>query len=99
MYVIANFITASAVVIAYILKIAYWLILIRAVSSWFSPDPRNQLVQFLHRVTEPMLQPIRQRLPMTMQIDISPIIAFLAIYFLQAFVPSTMFMFAASLVR
>ena len=45
------------------LTVFYWLILIRAIISWVNPDPLNSVVQFLYRVTEPVLEPIRRRLP------------------------------------
>ena len=73
-----------------ILTVLYWLILVRALISWVNPDPFNPVVQFLTRVTEPILQPIRRLLP-PMGIDISPIIAFLAIIFLKSFLVATLF--------
>ncbi|MCG2713484.1 MAG: YggT family protein [Candidatus Omnitrophica bacterium] len=55
--------------------------------SWVSPDPHNFIVQFLYKATEPILYPIRKILPLNLKfgIDISPIIAFLAIMFLKSF--------------
>ena len=73
-----------------ILTALYWLILVRALISWVNPDPFNPVVQFLTRTTEPILQPIRRLLP-PMGIDISPIIAFLAIIFLKSFLVATLF--------
>jgi YggT family protein len=56
------------------------------VLSWVSPDPFNPIVRFLYRVTEPVLRPIRRRLPtFQMGLDLSPMVVILAIYFLQAF--------------
>ena len=65
------------------------LILVRALISWVNPDPFNPVVQFLTRTTEPILNPIRRILP-PMGIDISPVIAFLAIIFLKSFLVSTL---------
>lgn len=84
MFVLGNFIIALAKITDIILTIAYWLILIRALISWVNPDPYNVIVQFLYRTTEPILSPIRKILPPS-GIDISPIIAFLAIIFVRAF--------------
>ena len=89
MFVLSNFITALASVIDILLTMFYWLILVRALISWVNPDPFNPLVQFLYRVTEPVLEPIRRLLPM-MSIDISPIIAFLIIMFLKSFLVATL---------
>jgi len=90
MFVLSNFVIAFARVVELLLSILYWLILIRALVSWVNPDPFNPLVQFLNRTTEPILQPIRRLLP-PMGIDISPIIAFLAIIFLKSFLVTTLF--------
>lgn len=89
MFVLGNFVMAAARVIDIVLTMLYWLILIRALISWVNPDPFNVIVQFLYRTTEPILQPIRRFLPV-MGIDISPIIAFVAIMFLKSFLVSTL---------
>ena len=81
---------ACAKMVELILTVLYWLILVRALISWVNPDPFNPVVQFLTRTTEPILQPIRRLLP-PMGIDISPIIAFLAIIFLKSFLVATLF--------
>jgi len=75
-----------------LLGIFYWLVLIRAVMSWVNPDPFNPIVQFLEKYTEPILEPIRRILPLGLKlgIDISPIIAFLAIMFLKSFLVNTL---------
>ncbi len=90
MFVMGNFLMALARVVDIVLTLAYWLILIRALISWVSPDPFNPIVQFLYRVTDPILDPLRRILPPT-AIDISPIIAFLLIMFLKSFLVATLF--------
>jgi len=89
MFVLSNFIRALASIADIVLSIFYWLILIRALISWVNPDPYNAIVQFLYKATEPILQPIRKILP-PMGIDISPIIAFLAIIFFRGFIVATL---------
>lgn len=96
MFVLSNFVEAVAVVVNILLTIFYWLILIRALISWVNPDPFNALVQFLYRTTEPVLEPIRRILP-PLAIDISPIIAFLAITFLNRFLVASLYDLAARL--
>lgn len=54
------------------------LIFVRALISWFSPNPYNQLYQLLIRLTEPVLAPLRRIIPMQ-GIDLSPLIAILLI--------------------
>ncbi|OGX44068.1 MAG: hypothetical protein A3H41_01725 [Omnitrophica WOR_2 bacterium RIFCSPLOWO2_02_FULL_45_28] len=92
MFVLSNFLVAAARILDIILTILYWLILIRALISWVNPDPHNPIVQFLYKTTEPILYPIRKILPLGLRlgIDISPIIAFLAIMFLKSFLVRTL---------
>ena len=91
MFILSNLLVAVANILSLIFTIAYWLILIRALISWVNPDPYNPIVQFLYKATEPILYPIRKILPRTLRfgIDISPIIAFLAIIFLKSFLVNT----------
>ena len=89
MFVLANFMHALAVLVDIVLTVFYWLILFRAIISWVNPDPFNSIVQFVHRVTEPVLEPLRRLLP-PMPIDISPILAFLGVIFLRSFLVRTL---------
>jgi len=91
MFILSNLLVAVANIFNILLTIVYWLILIRALISWVNPDPYNPIVQFLYKITEPILYPIRKMLPPTLGfgIDISPIIAFLAIMFLRSFLVNT----------
>ena len=92
MFILSNFLVAAARILDIGLTILYWLILIRALISWVSPNPYNPIVQFLYKTTEPILYPIRKILPLGLRfgIDISPIIAFFAIMFLKSFLVRTL---------
>lgn len=89
MFVMGNFVIALAQIVDLVLTALYWLILVRALISWVSPDPFNPLVQFLYRTTDPILEPIRRIIP-PFGVDISPIIAFFGIMFLQSFLVRTL---------
>ncbi len=53
--------------------------------SWFSPDPRNPLVQLLTLIALPMLEPIRRVIPpVGGVIDLSPIVAMFALQIVNA---------------
>ena len=69
------------------ITIYIWLIIIRALISWVSPDPFNPIVRFLYRVTEPVLRPVRRALP-TYQIglDLSPLLVILGLEVVDRFV-------------
>lgn len=98
MFVLSNFIIGLAKVIDIALTLYMWVIIFRALISWVNPDPYNQIVIFLYRVTEPVLGPIRRRLPMrNLGIDISPIIVILVIIFLKYFLVETMIQMATHL--
>ena len=90
MFVIGNFLISFAHLVEALITILYWLILVRAVISWVNPDPFNPIVQFLYRVTDPILAPIRKFLPSLGPIDISPVVAFFILYFLKLFLVSTL---------
>ena len=72
--------------ISNILQIINFLIIIRVLLSWFNYNAHNQYIQLLYRVTEPILAPIRNLLSsFNMGIDISPMIALIALSFVRNF--------------
>ena len=76
----SNLVLALAKLVNLLLEAYFWIIIARAVLSWVSPDPYNPIVRFIHRVTEPVLRPIRERLPtVAMGLDLSPLVVLLAI--------------------
>ncbi|MEO5335218.1 MAG: YggT family protein [Magnetococcus sp. YQC-5] len=70
----------------FLLGIYGWMILIRVLLSWVNPDPYNPIVQFLFRATEPVLEPFRRFIPSVAGLDISPIVALLAVQLMQRLV-------------
>ena len=67
-------------IIDFIIMIYIWLIIIRAVMSWFNPNYANPYIQLLIKVTEPVLGPAReivQRIIPLRNFDISPIVVIL----------------------
>jgi len=90
MFIVANLIYALANILAVVLQLFWWIFLVRVLISWVSPSPFNPIVQFLYRVTEPVLQPIRRALPPMSGIDLSPLVVFLVIIFCQNFVVRTL---------
>ena len=67
------------------------LVLAQVVLSWLVAfnvvNTRNRFVylvgDFLHRVTEPALRPIRRLLPNFGGIDVSPVVLLVVLYFIQ----------------
>ena len=64
-----------------LLTIYSWIIIVRALISWVQPNPHNPIVQLLHKLTEPVLRPLRRVVPPSRLggIDISPILAVILI--------------------
>lgn len=90
MFVAGNFLLALSAVLDIALSVYMWIIIISALLSWVSPDPYNPIVRFIHRVTEPVLRPIRRITGFGMGIDFSPMIAILAIIFLKYFLVASL---------
>lgn len=98
MYMVGYFLMAAAKVADIALLFFMWVVIFRAILSWVNPDPYNAIVRFIHNVTEPVLYPIRSKLPIHYGgIDFSPIIVFMIIIFLRTFVVNSLVRFAASL--
>ncbi len=98
MFIMANFLIAVAQVLEILLKTYMWIVVARAVISWVNPDPYNPIVRFLYSATEPVLYRLRRALPLYAGgVDFSPIVVFVAIYFLQIFLVQSIYDLARSL--
>lgn len=58
-------------------------ILVRVVSSWLPVSPYSPWIRWSYVVSEPLLRPLRQVIPAMGPIDITPIIAYFLIGFIQ----------------
>jgi YggT family protein len=91
MYVIGYLFMAVAKVLDFVLMLFMWIVIARAILSWVSPDPFNPIVRFINNVTEPVLNPIRRKLPLGFGgIDFSPILVILGVMFVQTFVVNSL---------
>jgi YggT family protein len=78
-------------VILIVLDLYIWLLIAAAVLSWLVAfnvvNARNQFVamvgDFLFRITEPVLRPIRNMLPSMGGIDVSPVVLILIIILIK----------------
>jgi YggT family protein len=78
-------------VILLILELYWWVVLAMIIMSWLISfnvvNTRNQAIDTIWRallsLTDPVLRPIRRAMPRFSGIDISPIILFLIIFFIQ----------------
>jgi YggT family protein len=90
MFVAGNFLLAVARLLELAINAYIWIIIARAIISWVNPDPYNPIVRFLYRVTEPVLRPVRHRMPIAMGLDLSPMVVILVLYFLDWFLVSSL---------
>ena len=77
--------------LSFLLNIVGWIFLIMIIMSWLISfnviNTRNQFVasvwRVLNQITEPILKPIRRIVPSVGGLDLSPLIVFVIIFFLQ----------------
>src|ERR1700744_4885851 len=86
-----GFVVPGIKVIIAILDIYWYLVIIQAVISWLIAfnvintysRPVAMLLDFLYRITEPILRPIRQFVPSFSGLDLSPFILLLVIWLIE----------------
>lgn len=66
------------------------LIFIRIIFSWGMAGYSNRVMRFLVNTTEPLLGPLRRYVPLVGTFDISPIVAFIILWLLQAAIVGTL---------
>ena len=58
----------------------------RVIISWIPHNPYNEITNIVYTVTEPLLRPLRELIPVSsMGIDISPFILLLALNMAESF--------------
>ena len=98
MFLIANLLVAIAQMLDYVLWAYMWILIGRVIVSWVRADYGNPIVRFLYAATEPVLRPVRRRLPMLAGgFDLSPIVVWLGVVFLQRFLISSLYELAYAL--
>ena len=69
-----------------IITFLFLALIARAILSWIPNGWNNPIGRFLFKITEPILQPIRNVLPRTGGFDLSPMIAVIVLVILQRFI-------------
>ncbi|MDX8380722.1 MAG: YggT family protein [Ghiorsea sp.] len=98
MFILGYFLQALASILDILFFLAKIIVIARAVLSWVSPDPYNPIVRMIQQMSEPILFPIRKRVPFFGGIDWSPIIAIMIIIFLENFLVQTLHRLSASFI-
>lgn len=81
-------------IILILLQLYWWVLLVMIIMSWLISfnviNTRNSFVEAVWRVlnqlTEPVLRPLRRVLPNFSGLDLSPLVAFLIIFFIQSII-------------
>ena len=99
MFAVGNLVGAIATIIDIALLLYMIALFTIVIVSWFAPRSVHPAVMFLRQITHPLLAWLRKKLPFTVQggFDLSPMLAFFAIYFIQKFVVATLYQLAARL--
>ena len=86
MVLIQELIRSLVALVDIFFTVLYWLLVVRIVLSWVGVNPYmtvNELLNALYQITDVILRPF-QRLPLRIgPLDLSPIVAFVALQFLQ----------------
>ncbi|MGE9984430.1 YggT family protein [Desulfovibrio sp. SGI.169] len=99
MIVLANTLSAIALVLGSLLNIYFWIVIISAVLTWVRPDPYNPIVRTLRLLTEPVFYRVRKWLPFTYTsgLDFSPVVVLLAIELFNRIVVASLAQYAIAL--
>jgi YggT family protein len=98
MFLIANLLIAVAQILDFALWAYVWILLGRVIISWVNADPDNPIVRFLYSATDPVLDRVRRVLPVTAGgFDLSPIVVWIAVIFLQHFLVRSLYDLAHAL--
>jgi YggT family protein len=77
----------------YFCQILAFVILIRAILSWFMLGRTNIFIIILDDIAEPILSPLRRVIPRLGMFDITPIIAILILYFIPRLISALVGLF------
>ena len=93
MFALGNVLIGLGQVLHALLWVYGWVLFARAIVSWVSADPRNPIVHFLHRATDPLLRRVRALLPVNLRhfpIDVAFLVLFAIVLFSQFAVAQTL---------
>lgn len=79
--VLPLFLIATISLLSLLFKVFFISIILEAILSWITPpNSYNPLNSFLYRFNEPILRPIRRRIPLVSGVDLSPLIVTLLLW-------------------
>ena len=94
MFILSELFRSLALLTSMLFNVIYFLLIVRIILSWVNPDPYNEIVRVIYRITDPVLSPFK-RLPLQVgMFDFSPIIAFIVINVLRNFIVNILYQIA-----
>jgi YggT family protein len=69
--------------ISLIINIFLFAILIQVIISWINPGSYNPAISLIHSLTEPLLAPVRRRMPDMGGLDLSPMVVMIGLVVLE----------------
>jgi len=99
MFIFTAFINSLEGLFDTIVKLLELVIVIRVIISWVNADPYNNIVQMIHRISDPLLRPFQKLLPAWRLggLDLSPIFAFFCLEFIREIVDHLLVQLSGSL--
>lgn len=75
-----------------IMTLYIWIVIISAFLSFVRPDPNNPIVQTLSRLTEPVFEFIRRKMPFVVMggVDLSPLVIIFGLQFIDIIIRNTL---------
>lgn len=86
-------------VVEFVLVFAFWLILIRAIFSFFPQNAYHPLAQLTAQLTEPLLRPLRRMVPSVGGFDLTPMLAMLVLILTRILLAAPLHDFGGYLAR
>jgi YggT family protein len=97
-FILGNFLAALAQVLDYLLWAYIWILIGRVIVSWVNVEPANPIVRFLYAATDPVLDRVRRVVPVQAGgFDLSSLIVWIVIVFLQRFLVRSLYDLALTL--
>ena len=78
----ASLIFAAVLLVKEILTLLFWILVVRALLSWFSQG-RSPVELVMHQLTEPVLRPVRRIIPPIGGLDLSVLVVLVGLQFLN----------------
>jgi len=75
-----------------IMTLYIWIVIISAFLSFVRPDPNNPIVQTLSRLTEPVFEFIRRKMPFVVMggVDLSPLVIIFGLQLIDIIIRNTL---------